>query len=80
MTRTRTRGDVEWFIPGRKTPIAFSTRATSDLIAVLALEDESATISEIQSRINFDQDAKAVLQAYIDRGYGDQIASEWFKY
>ncbi len=79
MTRRRkSKGDVEWCIPGRKTPIAYSTRATSDLIAALA--EQGGTIREVQSRINYDQEAKAVLQAYIDRGYGDVEARRWFKY
>lgn len=72
------KGDVQWHIPGRKKPIAYSTKATSDLIAVLA--EEGGTIAEVQRKINFDEDAKAVLQAYIDRGYGDVEAREWFKY
>lgn len=72
------KGDVQWHIPGRKKPIAYSTKATSDLIAVLA--EEGGTIAEVQRRINFDKDAKAVLQAYIDRGYGDIEAREWFKH
>ena len=77
--KTKTKGDVAWHIPGRKTPVAFSTTATSYLIAVLALEHESDTIRDLQTRINYDQEAKAVLQAYIDRGFGGQVASEWFK-
>ena len=72
------KGDVSWHIPGRKRPIAYSTKATSDLIGVLA--EDGGTIREVQSRINYDQEAKAVLQAYIDRGYGNQLAAEWFKY
>lgn len=69
---------MQWHIPGRKTPIAYSTVATSALIAVLA--ERGGTIREVQSRINYDQEAKAVLQAYIDRGYGDVEARQWFKY
>lgn len=74
----KSKGDVSWHVPGRKTPIAYSTKATSDLIAVLA--EQGGTIREVQSRINYDQEAKAVLQAYIDRGYGDTEARQWFKY
>ena len=65
-------------VDSEKTPIAYSTRATSDLIAALA--EQGGTIREVQSRINYDQEAKAVLQAYIDRGYGDVEARRWFKY
>ena len=78
MPRTNLKGDVAWTVPGRKRPIAYSTRATSDLIAVLA--EAGGTIREVQAQINYDQDAKAVLQAYIDLGYGDVEARQWFKY
>lgn len=78
MAKTKLKGDVQWTIPGQKRPIAYSTRATSDLIAVLS--EQGGTICEVQSRINYDPEAKAVLQAYIDRGYGDVEACKWFKY
>ena len=77
MPRRFDKGDVSWYIPKRKRPIAYSTIATRDLINVLA--EEGGTIREVQSRINYDVEAKAVLQAYNDRGYGDQVAAEWFK-
>ena len=70
--------DVNWVIPGKKTPIAYSTVATSDLIEALAEDNPSATISEIMQKVNYDADAKKVLQQYVDAGYGDQVASEWF--
>lgn len=76
--KQKSKGDVSWRVPGRKTPIAYSTKATSDLIAVLA--EQGGSIREVQSRVNYDQEAKAVLQAYIDRGYGDVEARQWFKY
>ena len=72
----RKKGDVQWYIPGRKRPIAYSTKAASDLIVVLSME--GGTIKEVQARINYDPEAKAVLQAYIDRGYGDIEARQWF--
>ena len=72
--------DVQWTTPNQKTPIAYSTTATSDLISVLADEFPSATISSLKGMVGYDQDAKKVLQQYIDAGYGDQVASEWFSY
>lgn len=72
--------DVQWAIPGRKTPIAYSTTATSDTIGVLADENPTATISELQGLVNYDPEAKKVLQQYIDAGYGDHVANEWFSY
>ena len=72
--------DVEWHIPGKKTPIAYSTVATSDGIEVMADENPTATISELKGLIKYDADAKKVLQQYIDAGYGNQVANEWFSY
>ena len=71
------KGDVHWYIPGRKKPIAYSTIAAGELIVLLA--KEGGTIAEVKRKINYDEEAKAVLQAYIDRGYGDVEARKWFK-
>ena len=70
--------DVEWHVPGKKKPIAYSSKVTSDLIEALAEENPSATIREIFGKVNYDVEAKKVLQQYMDAGYGDQVASEWF--
>ena len=72
--------DVEWHVPGKKTPIAYSTRAASDLIEALAEDNPSATIKDLLGKINYDEEAKKVLQQYIDAGYGDQVANEWFNH
>lgn len=74
--RRKTKGDVSWEVPNKKKPIAWSTTATSDLISVLALYHE--TITDVYNAINYDQDAKEILQKYIDLGYGNVIAKEWF--
>lgn len=73
----RSRGDVEYRIPKKKKPIAYSTKATSDLIVVLAQDYE--TISDVYNAVNYDQDAKDVLKKYIDLGCGNVIAREWFR-
>ncbi len=72
--------DVEWYIPNKKTPIAYSTRASSDLIEILSEDNPSATIKEIFDKVNYDEEAKKVLQQYIDAGYGGQVANEWFNH
>lgn len=77
MPAKRNKGDVLWYTPGRKNPIAYSTKAASDLIVVLA--EEGGTIAELKRKINYDMEAKAVLQAYIDRGYGNVEARKWFR-
>lgn len=78
MPNARRKGDVHWHIPGRKKPIAYSTIATNDLIVLLS--EDGGTITEVQRKINYDAEAKAVVQAYIDCGYGDVEARKWFKH
>lgn len=73
-----TSHDVEWTVPNYKKPIAFSTVAASDLIEKMSKDNFNATISEIYDMITYDVEAKRVLEAYINGGFGKQIASEWF--
>ena len=72
--------DVVWFAPNSKTIIAYSTRAASDFIEALVDDNPAKTISEIRNMINYDEEAKRVLQKYIDSGFGDDIASEHFSH
>ena len=70
--------DTKWTVPKKKKAIAYSTTATSKLIALLSQEYE--TIQDVYNAVNFNTEAKKVLQAYIDKGYANEIAKEWFKY
>lgn len=70
--------DVEWRLPNRKRPFAYSTTATSDLIALLS--QEYTTIQEVYDHIYFDREAKAILKVYIEKGYGNEIAANHFRY
>lgn len=78
MAKAKNKGDVHWYAPNKKKPIAYSTVAASDLIGLLAQDFE--TIQDVYNAINYDEEAKQVLQKYIDLGYGNEIAREWFKY
>ena len=69
------RGDVQWHVDGRKTPIAHSTLATSQLIGLLA--EDGHTFASARSAVNFDHEAQEVLDAYIGRGLGDRVMSEY---
>jgi hypothetical protein len=71
------KGDVVWTIPTRKKPIAYSTRATSDLIVALA--EDGSTIREIYQNINYDREAKDIMQKYIELGFGDTVAKTMFR-
>ena len=54
--RRNTKGDVAWYEPKRKRPIAYSTKATSDYIVLLA--ESGKTISEVYNLVNYNQEAK----------------------
>lgn len=69
-------GAVHWHVPKKKKPIAYSTKATNDLICELA--KDGCTVKELREKINYDGDGKKVLDEYIKRGYGDWIAKEHF--
>lgn len=73
----KAKGDVRWHTPGRKTPIAYSTKATSDLI--VALSQDGATIQEVRDRIIYDVETRRVLDIYVAKGYGNTIARTFFK-
>ena len=49
----------------------YTTTATSGLIVALAEQTEQRTPKEILPLINYDQEAKALMQAYIEKGFGD---------
>lgn len=67
---------VQWHVPTRKRPIAYSTKATSDIITTLMGD---LTIKELRERITYDVEAKQVLDEYIKRGFGDWICREHFQ-
>ena len=65
------RLDVEWCIPKRKTPIAYSTIATRDAINCVAENgDTLLEVSQKFDHLNYDAEAIAVLDEYIRRGFG----------
>lgn len=71
MAKRKVKGAVEWKIPGQKRPFAYSTKATSDFIVIMAQEYD--TIQQVHDAINYDLDAKAILQGFIDAGLGASI-------
>ncbi len=74
--KRRSKGDVQWTLPSRKRPIAYSTKAVSDLIVVLSQRYE--TIQDVYDNIVYDDAAKRILKIYIDRGYGAVRARDYF--
>lgn len=77
MAKAKSKGDVQWYLPCKKRPIAYSTKAASDLIVVLS--QDGATIQEVHDRITYDVEARKILEIYIEKGYGNSIARNLFK-
>jgi len=71
MGYSKPKGDVLWTLPGKKKAVAYSIKATSDLIVMLSKEYD--IVQQVHDVINYDEDAKAVLQKFIDAGYGAAI-------
>ena len=68
--------DVHWHIRGKKKAIAYSTVGASDLITEIA--EDGCTIEELKNKIIYDVEAQKVLDEYIKRGLGKEIAKDWF--
>ena len=76
--KRKDKGDVRWYVPNKKRPIAYSTRAVSDAIALFS--ESGGTIEEVRSQIHYNPEAIEILTKYIELGYGNVVAREWFKY
>lgn len=72
---------TDWYVPSKKRPIYRSTKSTSDEISLMAKANPKATIKELyEGTTSFNTESWKVLKAYINKGYGNQVASKWFKY
>ena len=71
--------DVEYYVPKRKRPVAGSTKATSDFLAVVHEQHPACTIRQLRDLLTdrtqyiFQPEAVAVCDAHIKAGYGDVI-------
>lgn len=80
MAYSKPKGEVMWCKPKSKIsskPIAYSTKAVSDLIVLLA--EDGCTIKELKEKINYDEEARGIIQKYIDLGCENLIAKDYFK-
>lgn len=58
---------VEWTLPNKKRPFAYSTKATSDLIAILY--EQYKDLRVVYNEINYDDEAKNIVKHFIDNGF-----------
>lgn len=67
MTRKKQiKGAVEWYLPNTKRPFAYSTKATSDSIALLY--EQYHDLRVVYDQINYDDEAKIIVKKFIDNG------------
>lgn len=78
MSRKRIRLAIQWHTAKRKKPIVESTVAISSMIALLAERVSPVTPNNILKYIESSgliglYDEKAIMQAYVDIGQGDEV-------
>lgn len=68
------KGDVLYYVPGKKKPIAYSTRAEADFLKVMT-EDGYTTPNEIikaiDSKYQLAFEERDIMEVYIKLGYGN---------
>ena len=70
------KGVVQYFIPGRKTPVATSTQ--SDLGTLKLFGGDTTIKQAYETPLLGGQGVKTVLDAYVSRGYGDVTMHDMF--
>ena len=70
------KGVVQYFVPGRKTPVVTSTQSDLD---TLKLFGGNTTIKQAyETPLMSGQGVKTILDAYVSRGYGDVTLHDMF--
>ena len=69
--RKCSKGDVSWYLPNTKRAFAYSTIATSE--AIVFLSEMYQTTKDVFNAINYDNEAKAIVGYFIEKGYGNYI-------
>lgn len=76
MGRSKSKGDVSWYLPGHKKPFLYSTTATRDLLHALA--EIYPTVREVAENVNYDVEAKKIAYAFVEKGYGNEPSMSVF--
>lgn len=70
----KNNGDVLYYVPGKKKPIAYSTKSVSDSLKMI--NDEGYTtpnmiLKAIDSKYQLAFEEREVMEAYVKLSYGD---------
>lgn len=60
-------GGTLWHVPNRKRPVAQTTSASSQLVAML-VEDGARTFAEVKAQVAFDPDVEALCDIMAEHG------------
>lgn len=60
-------GDVEWRLPNKRKPFAYSTKAESNTICVL-LEEFGSMDKILESKCFINDNERVIIQAFVDAG------------
>lgn len=74
MAKMTCKGDVEYCIPNKKRPIAYSTKTASDFLKIMhqdGYDTPNKIIDLINSRYQLAFEEKEIMQTYVDLGYGN---------
>lgn len=70
------KGDVTWYVKGRKKPIAYSTVADKEIFDDL-VEEHNGDLKLILESCRYSHDLKIIIQKYLDLGvtnvYADRV-------
>ena len=76
MRKNKSKGDVFWYSKKYKRPIAYSTVADSDAIALINQPHQTANNLMFilkSGKYSVSQEMIKVIQSYIDKGCGDEV-------
>lgn len=65
--KRRSQGDVSWYLPNKRKPFAYSTKAESDTIAIL-LEEFGDLRAIVSANRILSQQERIIIQTFIDNG------------
>lgn len=74
----KSKVDIVYYLPNRKSPIAYSTIYTAKLLIILA--EIFSSIQSVFYSVYRNQDAKNVLEKFIKNGYANEQAINFFNY
>lgn len=74
MAKNNSKGDVQYYVPNKKRPIAYSTVSVSDFLNIMCedgYDTPNKILDIINTRYQLANEEKEIMQKYVDLGYGN---------